>query len=177
MCPAVVPHVTANASRASSSGRALMCVLSSIGPLHQTVLIVSTPDGECCVLYSAMADDAAIRLTNFLKLWGESFSPSQVAAELGKTAPFWSDLRHGRKSFGEKLAREIEHKMQLVRLSLDDVDGPKRSPVSADVLSALSQLPIDEQARVESMLRSFLRMNPASAAPNVASRKRQANGK
>lgn len=65
------------------------------------------------MVHCAVAVDSEIRRENF-KRWCHSltpdglFSPSAVAQRLGKTASQWSDLYYGRKSFGEKIARNIE---------------------------------------------------------------------
>lgn len=83
-----------------------------------------------------MSDDAAIRRENFRRLWGAEWSPSRAVLALGKTTSFWSDLYHGRKSFGEKLAREIEGKLNLTRLSLDE-------PLTAGVYTPPSARPRD----------------------------------
>ena len=69
------------------------------------------------------AEDTLIRLERFkaecqARGWE---GPTDLKARLGRTASFWSDLVHGRKSFGEKLARDIEEKMGLSRNALDMV--------------------------------------------------------
>ena len=109
-----------------------------------------------------MADDAEIRRANFKRLWPEKFSPSQAAAALWGTPQQWSDVYYGRKSFGEKLARSIEEKMQLVRLSLDDPEGPKSSALSHEVLEALAKASPDQRAMVESLIRTYLQMPQAT---------------
>src|SRR5690349_8373486 len=111
MWPSVVPQDSANASRAASSGSALRYDLSFSTPaLHQTVFRPSTPFGVRRVFQCGMAEDSEIRRTNFRKLWAEPFSPSEAAAKLWGRSSLWSDLHHGRKSFGEKIARKIEDK-------------------------------------------------------------------
>lgn len=108
----------------------------------------------------AVADDAEIRRANFRKLWGESFSPSEAALRLWGTAAQWSDLYHGRKSFGEKLARKIEERLDLPRLSLDDPGGPILSPIPPDVLGALERAPLEVRQQAEVILRALLKLQP-----------------
>ena len=105
-----------------------------------------------------MADDAAIRLKNFRALWASKWSPTDAARQLGRRVSFWSDLYRGEKSFGEKLAREIEERMGLVRLSLDDPEGARAMPLSSDVMSRLEQMPPEERRKLENMLRVQLDM-------------------
>lgn len=72
----------------------------------------------------------------------------------------WSDLYHGRKSFGEKLARRIEDHLDLSRLSLDDPAGPRPSLLPADVMRALESASPETQARAAAMLRLLLEVEP-----------------
>ena len=130
---------------------------------------------------SGMADDAEIRRTNFRALWSEPFSPSYAATSLWGSAALWSDLYHGRKSFGEKLARRIEEKMGLVRLSLDDPSGARTAPVSESVLDHMATLDPAARRRAENVLRAHFGFDPLpvqglAAAPEAQHGKRQARG-
>lgn len=118
-----------------------------------------------------VAEDAEIRRANFRKLWAEPFSPSEAAARLWGTAAQWSDLYHGRKSFGERLARKIEDKLGLVRLSLDDQGGPTMSPIAPDILQALQEASREQRDQAESVLRALLNV------PVPASRKQGGAGR
>jgi hypothetical protein len=87
---------------------------------HQIVKASSTPTSEKTMLYCAMADDARIRTENLRALWdARGFTVTSAPKVLGRSASFWSDLRKGNKSFGEKLARDIEERLQLPRGWLD----------------------------------------------------------
>ena len=107
------------------------------------------------MLQSCMAEDAGLRLENFKRYWGDHWSPSAASLRLGKSQSFWSDLWRGHKSFGEKLAREIEDKLGLMRMSLDDPDGPRPSPLSPTLLDHLLTVPEHERLRAENMLRVY----------------------
>lgn len=114
-----------------------------------------------------MADDAGIRLENFRALcatWSEEFSPKEVARRLWGTPQQWSDLYHGRKSFGEKLARRIEEHLGLPRLALDGVDGGRDGPLSTELLGRLADLAEADRRRAENVLRMHLDM---PALPDV----------
>jgi len=71
------------------------------------------------------AEDTLVRLERFreecrrLGIDG----PVELKARFGRRASFWSDLFHGRKSFGEKLARSLEEQMGLPRNTLDMVQA------------------------------------------------------
>lgn len=68
-----------------------------------------------------MAEDAMIRKQN-LKLLGKK--PGELSALLGKSYSYWRDLMENpEKSFGEKVARDIEDRYPLPRLWLDTVHG------------------------------------------------------
>ena len=120
-----------------------------------------------------MADDAAIRLANFKKCFDEPFSPSEAARKLWGTASQWSDLYRGQKSFGEKLARKIEDKLGLLRMSLDDPDGPQPAPLSPELLARLQEAPDDERRRLENMLRAHFGMPVIKTATVTPFGKRQ----
>lgn len=104
-----------------------------------------------------MADDAAIRMTNFNRMWpADRFGPADLSRMLGNRPSFWSDLRAGRKSFGEKLARQIEDAGELVRGSLDDPQGAKRMAIEQDLLTHIQNLPEEQQRAVNALLRIHL---------------------
>lgn len=56
----------------------------------------------------------------------ESISEAEVARRIGRSPSQVSDMLAGRKAFGEKIAREIERKLDLYRGFLDDL--PALSP-------------------------------------------------
>lgn len=137
-----------------------------------------TPDGDVRVLQFVMADDAEIGRENFRKLWGDAWSPSAAARQLWGTPAYWSDLYRGDKEFGEKTARRIEEVLGLVRMSLDDPDGPVSTPLTAELMDRLQQAGQDERKRLENMLRAHFGMPLLSQAggsgPSFG--KRRANG-
>lgn len=67
-----------------------------------------------------MSDDALIRLAN-LKAIG--YSPTELSRVMGTSYQYWRDMLAGRKSFGEKTARNIEDKFNLPRGCLDLAEG------------------------------------------------------
>lgn len=67
-----------------------------------------------------MSDDALIRLAN-LKALG--YGPAELSQTMGSSYQYWHDLLAGRKSFGEKAARNIEDKLGLPRGCLDLAEG------------------------------------------------------
>lgn len=67
-----------------------------------------------------MSEDALIRLENLLayarrKGWRDK----QLAEAIGRKPQQLSDMRHGRRGFGEDLARDIEERLKLPRYWLD----------------------------------------------------------
>ena len=67
-----------------------------------------------------MSDDALIRLAN-LKTLG--YGPTDLVSKVGNSYQYWRDLLAGKKSFGEKAARNIEAKLALPRGCLDLDEG------------------------------------------------------
>lgn len=158
-CPMDVLHATANATRAGSSGSERRNAFRSIGPLHHTVKLRSTPFGDSGAIHCAMAEDSEIRRANFRALWDRrGWSPATLSKQCGASPSQWSDLYHGRKSFGEKIARRIEEGMGLVRLSLDDPEGGRAAPLSADLMRRLADLDPAQGRRVENSIRAMLDM-------------------
>jgi hypothetical protein len=141
--------------------------------LHQKVNSASTPIGVLVVLDCRMAEDAGIRLANFQSLWKRyGWTPSKLVAGCGNTPSYWSDLYHGRKSFGEKTARRIEDGMGLVRLSLDDAGGAQVQPFSTQLLLAVAALDSEGIRKAENTVRHHLDMD---LLPRAAPQKRQVN--
>ena len=71
------------------------------------------------------AEDTLVRLERFreeCRTRGID-GPVELSAKFGRAPSFWSDLFHGRKSFGEKLARSLEEQMGLPRNTLDMVQA------------------------------------------------------
>ena len=77
----------------------------------------------------AMNDSTLIRLDN-LRALGKK--PADLAAATGVSKQYWSDMLRGRKSFGESAARNLEEKLELPRLFLDE----DHSAVSKDTVQA-----------------------------------------
>ena len=72
-----------------------------------------------------MVEDALIRLENLRAL---GHTPRELILRVGNSYAYWHDLLAGRKSFGEKAARNIEAKLGLVRGSLDLVGFASQKP-------------------------------------------------
>lgn len=126
-----------------------------------------TPAGEGGVVQSRMDEEssiAALRRENFGRLFPPAkFSLSDLVQAFGRTPAFWSDLRHKRKSFGEKLARSLEETAGLAPGELDRPAATRlRGALSDDVLAHLETLPAAEVQRAEALLRVHLGM-PADA--------------
>lgn len=83
---------------------------------------------------TAPMDMKTVRRANFRQLTqARSLTPKDLAQTLGKTVSYWSDLlRDEKKSFGEKIAREIEDGLKLSDLTLDQplTRGKTAHPVS-----------------------------------------------
>lgn len=67
----------------------------------------------------SMSEDALIRLENLKRL---KLDASALSNKVGSRTSYWHDLLAGKKSFGEKVARKIEEKLSLSRLSLDSAN-------------------------------------------------------
>lgn len=74
-----------------------------------------------------MNDEAGIRRANLNRLLkARKLGPTALsrAYKGAPTPPYWSDLRRGRKDFGEKAARDIEEGLGLPRGWLDHAGAP-----------------------------------------------------
>lgn len=110
-----------------------------------------------------MADNALIRRHNLKRLFPEDkYGPAELVAKFGRTPSFWSDLRAGRKSFGEKLARSLEEAGGLAPGSLDLEQGAKKMPLSHDLIAHLETLQPDELQKAEALLRVHLGLDAPS---------------
>lgn len=94
-----------------------------------------------------MSADAGIRLERLRSLFSR---PIEMREKTGRSASFCSDLLNGRKSFGEKLARDLEEQLELPRgwfdLSGDGSDKPAQDE-EAELLAAFRALAGDPVAR------------------------------
>jgi transcriptional regulator with XRE-family HTH domain len=94
---------------------------------------------------SRMNDDALIRLENLKAL---NLTAQQLSERVGGRVSYWSDLMRGKKSFGEKAARNIEEKLGMPRGYMDAADEeapifavPKQEPgAQPDVMRAIAVL-------------------------------------
>ena len=119
-----------------------------------------------------MSDLSLLRLSNFNKRFrADEYGPVQLAKRFGRSASFWSDLRAGRKSFGEKLARSIEELGQLVPGSLDDPEGVENMPIPTDIMNRLARLSDADRAKAIAVLRAHLGDDLEGARPEAASGK------
>lgn len=92
-----------------------------------------------------MNDDALIRLENLKAL---NLTAQQLSERVGGRVSYWSDLMRGKKSFGEKVARKIEDKLEMPRGYMDAADEeapifvvPEPEPAAQpDVMQALKTL-------------------------------------
>lgn len=110
-----------------------------------------------------MAENAIIRMDNFNRLFPESrFGPADLSRKFGRRTSFWTDLRAGRKSFGEKLARSIEQTAELAPGSLDEPQGARKMLFSADLMAHLESLPEDARRKAEALLRLHLGIDDQS---------------
>ena len=64
-----------------------------------------------------MNDNTLIRFEN-LRALGKT--PGELAAATGLSKQYWSNMLRGNKSFGESAARNLEEKLELPRLFLDE---------------------------------------------------------
>lgn len=84
-----------------------------------------TVSRKCCS--GVMSEDALIRLQNLraycaARQWG----PAELANNTGRSTSQCSDMLRGRKSFGEKIARDFEQRLSLPRNWFDlPHDGPE----------------------------------------------------
>lgn len=96
-----------------------------------------------------MSVDAAIRLERLRSLFSR---PIEMREKTGRSASFCSDLLNGRKSFGEKLARDLEAELKLPHGWFDQTDQAAPKPEldeEAELLAAFRLLAGDPVARAK----------------------------
>lgn len=106
-------------------------------PLHQTVLVWSTPHGDIAVRQTGMNPLAETRRKN---LRARVSQPAELQRVMGGSPGYWSDLLRvdGQKAFGEKIARRIEVGMGWPDGCLDDPLGMDRSSGQTLLAQAVS---------------------------------------
>lgn len=92
------------------------------------------------VVHLGVSDEKLVRIESLRAVLDGRAVPAReraayLAGKCGKSLSFWSGLLGGHRSFGEKVARSIEHFLELPRGHLDqalgeNVDQP-RAPVEA----------------------------------------------
>lgn len=122
---------------------------------HQTVM------AECFI--SGMNEAANFRVER-LERWirkhrkdllaedGEAVSSVKLSAVTSKQPSYWSDVLRGRKSFGDKAAREVETALSMPQLHLEGATWPF-DEVDQDRFERLSQR---QKGRVEQALIEIL---------------------
>lgn len=119
------------------------------GALHHLVNFCATPFSvPNAVQREAMSDDASIRLEKLRAMFAR---PIDLRARTGRSASFCSDLLNGRKSFGEKLARDLEDELGLPRGWLDRVDEPSSEADEKALLVAFRSLASDPVAAARAL--------------------------
>lgn len=136
-----------------------------------------------------MADDAAIRRANLVRLLKTPEQAARAMPEPPRRYSYWRDLMHDpKKSFGEKVARSIEEQMGWPRGSLDVPDFepgervapilPSGTPVAAWRESAfvLATQVEDEDTRAQ-LIRFLLKVDAhtAALAPAPDTKKRESS--
>ncbi len=128
-----------------------------------------------------MSEDAFIRRGNLRRLCvSRNWGPKDLTLAAGRRYSFWFDLLNdSKKSFGEKVARDIEQQLNLPRGWLDEPAalpvpstlGAEEAqgqyvvpfwPFSPDLLSAVSTLGEDEMQRLEAVIRAHLGLSGAT---------------
>lgn len=87
-----------------------------------------------------------VRLDNLKAL---KLTASDLSEKVGGRYTYWRDLLAGKKSFGEKIARKIEEKLELRRGQLDDSHNGDDSSWPFELFTRQDWLLLDEKTRQE----------------------------
>lgn len=87
-----------------------------------------------------------VRLDNLKAL---KLTASDLSEKVGGRYTYWRDLLAGKKSFGEKIARKIEEKLELRRGQLDDSHNGDDSSWPFELFPRQDWLLLDEKTRQE----------------------------
>lgn len=72
---------------------------------------------------SALSGPNKVRIDNLTRVMQTMGSWAELARRINKRPSQISDMVRGKKSFGDRVARDIELKLGLPRLALDDPPG------------------------------------------------------
>lgn len=114
-----------------------------------------------------MNDNTLIRLEN-LRALGKK--PGELATATGLSKQYWSNMLRGKKSFGETAARNLEEKLELPRLFLDeDHSAVTKSAVKIDVDEGITDEMEGDSAENESAQSQRIPTSMPPTATNLKS--------
>lgn len=93
-----------------------------------------------------MSEDALIRYTNLEAICAaNNWGPSELAAQIGRSVSQASDMLRRKKTFGEKIARDIEQRLNLPRNWLDVPHG------SAEIIQASAPVVMEKSPTYQTL--------------------------
>jgi hypothetical protein len=113
--------------------------------LHQRVEEQATPIGECGAVQSAPMSEKLLRLERLFAVLDARQIPKDKRArylveQCGRGGvSYWSGLLAGDRPFGEKVARNLEDKLGLLRGTLEEHG---LAPDTAEIAAAFDALPV-----------------------------------
>lgn len=114
-----------------------------------------------------MNDNTLIRFENLRALRKK---PGELAAATGLSKQYWSNMLRGKKSFGETAARNLEEKLELPRLFLDeDHSSVANSSVKNAVDEEITEGSAGDVGENESALCQPIPTSMPISAPNLKS--------
>lgn len=109
------------------------------------------------MLHLGVTDIAAIRRAALERIYPkDKFGPAELSRLFGRSMSFWTQIRDEKKSFGERLARDIERLGDLAPGVLDQAEGEEGMNLTTELLSAMRRLNAKQARQTEQLLRAHL---------------------
>ena len=154
----------ANSSRSAPDMARSAALNRSIGPCYHRAVLLGNHLAELAPNSNGGVKE--LRLRNLQALAdAKGWKPADFVREVGKSPSYWSDMLRGSKGFGESVAREVEEKVGLPRVWLDQ-DHDRREPPPLPMPNAAQAL--DVVARLIAKLPKLDRRQVGALLPLLA---------
>ena len=119
--------------------------------LHHQVQDQSIPNSSHGAVQSAPMSEKLLRIERLIAVLDARSVPKIKRAlylqqMCGSSIPFWSGVLGGSRSFGEKLARRVEHSLGLLPKTLEEHGV---APDASEIAAAFDALPVQTLLQIE----------------------------
>jgi hypothetical protein len=119
--------------------------------LHQIVQEKATPNSSDGAVQLAPMSEKLLRIERLIAVLDarsiQKVKRAQYLQQMcGSSVPFWSGVLGGSRSFGEKLARRLEHSLGLLPKTLEEHGV---APDASEIAAAFDALPVQTLQQIE----------------------------